>query len=583
MNNNENTSSLIEGRIPVSAGGSGYGSLGATTSLDNYDQHDLNHRYTIPADNTNCSYGSSSHLVPAPPVPPPQPPKPNTFKSSLKQLQQQQMLVGQAGPNSSQVIKNYEHYDVDDIRSHKTSDQIASSINFTDQIRAKHSMLGARNVKYEDIFNQISKSLPTNQDSTEIRFKSSSQTNEQNQYRSASADSNMQFMPAKLFASLGREDKKPFAYTAEVNDPNNRGKLDLSQIKSAAMKRRLMANMASSEERDEAPNQDDVSRSSYNHRSDNHMMNNTHHNDHISQYGNQHPKINAQQSNDRARIVTHSPPIIWKQQQQQNSRANDRNEKFEDYVIKYNHPAEFFNNERVNASSMLASQHLSDDLNREPRIEIDTRDPIIIQMGDNRNAKPKFGSLTNGYLDELGFEVERSLESLEQLVSTMGVACKNPIYTKQNSVGSSPTSRSDKRFLDPENIHQVQYHAKQDLKFSRDPRQLDTNNIHNIDYHYPFNPTINMATINTPQSDSRYGNIHLHDPTDDHSPCEFNDQQAAHIQCDKQATHQYKQQPILQRYRGEGVNSTIKPIPQSYQMHQHQPMTVYNSQTRNYY
>lgn len=45
-----------------------------------------------------------------------------------------------------------------------------------------------------------------------------------------------------------QQDKRPFAYVASVNDPINRGKLDLSQIKSPAMKRRLLANMASSEE-----------------------------------------------------------------------------------------------------------------------------------------------------------------------------------------------------------------------------------------------------------------------------------------------------------------------------------------------
>lgn len=44
------------------------------------------------------------------------------------------------------------------------------------------------------------------------------------------------------------KDRKPFAYCATLNDPNNRGKLDLTEVKSAAMRRRLLANLASSED-----------------------------------------------------------------------------------------------------------------------------------------------------------------------------------------------------------------------------------------------------------------------------------------------------------------------------------------------
>lgn len=55
---------------------------------------------------------------------------------------------------------------------------------------------------------------------------------------------NIQHLPEKLFSTAQRE-KKPFAYSPDVNDPNNRGKLDLSQIKSPIMRRRLLANMES--------------------------------------------------------------------------------------------------------------------------------------------------------------------------------------------------------------------------------------------------------------------------------------------------------------------------------------------------
>lgn len=58
-----------------------------------------------------------------------------------------------------------------------------------------------------------------------------------------------QRVPDKLLSAMQKE-TKPFAYTVNVSDPNNRGKLDLSQIKSPIMRRRLLANMSSTEERD---------------------------------------------------------------------------------------------------------------------------------------------------------------------------------------------------------------------------------------------------------------------------------------------------------------------------------------------
>lgn len=64
-------------------------------------------------------------------------------------------------------------------------------------------------------------------------------------------------VPEKLLSTLQR-DKRPFAYSPDVNDPNNRGKLDLSQIKSLAMRRRLMANMESDDNEESLDlNQDD--------------------------------------------------------------------------------------------------------------------------------------------------------------------------------------------------------------------------------------------------------------------------------------------------------------------------------------
>ena len=66
-------------------------------------------------------------------------------------------------------------------------------------------------------------------------------------------DARLQSLPDKLVSSgaMGQQkDKRPFAYSPDVNDPNNRGKLDLSQIKSPIMRRRLLANMESKSQED---------------------------------------------------------------------------------------------------------------------------------------------------------------------------------------------------------------------------------------------------------------------------------------------------------------------------------------------
>lgn len=64
-------------------------------------------------------------------------------------------------------------------------------------------------------------------------------------------------LPDKLTttSSTLQRDKRPFAYSPDVSDPNNRGKLDLTQIKSSTMRRRLLANMKSSSSGDDEHDQ----------------------------------------------------------------------------------------------------------------------------------------------------------------------------------------------------------------------------------------------------------------------------------------------------------------------------------------
>lgn len=72
-------------------------------------------------------------------------------------------------------------------------------------------------------------------------------------------ENQMKNMPEKLISTI-KGDIRPFSYSVGVNDPSNRGKLDLSQIKSATMRRRLMMNMSSVEEADEEAGEEETHR-----------------------------------------------------------------------------------------------------------------------------------------------------------------------------------------------------------------------------------------------------------------------------------------------------------------------------------
>lgn len=82
----------------------------------------------------------------------------------------------------------------------------------------------------------------------------SSQEQQQKQRQTSPAmqmgSAHQDHVPNRLVSSL-RKDKRPFAYSPGVNDPNNRGKLDLTQIKSPIMRMRLLANMNSTDDDDE--------------------------------------------------------------------------------------------------------------------------------------------------------------------------------------------------------------------------------------------------------------------------------------------------------------------------------------------
>lgn len=617
MNNckdKNDTSRFDEGQIlrsfTISTRGSSNESLDAPSLLNNHDQHNnRNHLYVMNADSAYSSLASSSPSVPPPPPPPPpQPLKSNTFNSSLKQQQQLQRLLARAEPELSEVGLNYNKnssycHNKDElngnIRSdYRVSNQNATLINLTDEIKAKHSMLANSNNNHQ----QISKSLPTNQVARDTnRFINCNDQN--NQFRSASADSNMQFMPAKLFASLGREDKKPFAYTAEVNDPNNRGKLDLSQIKSAAMKRRLMANMASSEERDEEPDQDDDnSQRSYeinhNYITNSKIYDHNHHDNDAylhNKLAHQQEQIRVQKPlSTKPRIVSYSPPIIWKEQQQVIDKTTD-------HSIRYNQPVQFFTNDHVNAqlkSTHNVANHDNGLFAQNANVNIKKQEPIkkFYQIDHNQQDtmhSPKSIATNNCYLDELGFQVEKSLESLEQLVSTMGQATANRLDdSKSNLYQSTSATKPCEDHNNHEAKPSIQYHANQDLRIFRNPTEVSyKTDTHHIDQHHqPTSNSINYIPMRDQHHKIQYqhdanrstmkGN-YLSDISDNYSLYEFNDQQCTPVQYNPQVTYydfnnnQQKQLFGNHHRRVASVNSTIKPM---YQFNRyHNPMHHYQS------
>lgn len=281
------------------------------------------------------------------------------------------------------------------------------------------------------------------------------------QFRSSSEDRQSMYLPAKLSSTLQRQDKKPFAYTAEVNDPNNRGKLDLSQIKSPAMKRRLLANMASSEERDENLDEN-LDENSYQNSNQESSVSDT----------NRSPidDTHHHSSEHKSKIVW-NPSAIWDYngikephdagqtpiketliKETTNKNNYDSTSKQAEHVIEYQaRKPSFFQYNTSNLMNNNANLHQPNQdstTNEQPprvlyhpktiikRTNYQTTDHFEIntrqQQQQEQTQQQQGNTSTNrntiyntrqhvDNLDELGFEVERSLQSLEELVSNMGL------------------------------------------------------------------------------------------------------------------------------------------------------------------
>lgn len=150
-----------------------------------------------------------------PPPPPPLPSNPGIANSFVHRN------LGQIQPTRAGLL---------DYRGHESAPigKLGSQM-FKDELKEKHSMLSNQEALGSNIEDRIKAN----------REESRMQPNLRDEvYANGTADRLMQ--TSKL-------ERKPFAYSPDMSDPNNRGKLDLAHIKSAAMRRRLMVNMKSSE------------------------------------------------------------------------------------------------------------------------------------------------------------------------------------------------------------------------------------------------------------------------------------------------------------------------------------------------
>lgn len=198
-----------------------------------------------------------------------------------------------------------------------------------------------------------------------------------------STDEQTANMPEKLLTTSQRE-KRPFAYSPEVNDPNNRGKLDLTQIKSPTMRRRLLANMESSSE-DSIEDSDQAGQ----------------------QQQQQQPKqfvstVAQSQAPTNRKVPTehHHPRTIANQRETPCSNPP---------IIQYNERPQFYNLRQGNY--------------------------IIHQLADQPKVH-QVSRTNNNYLDDLGAEVAESLESLSLLVNNLDGSARTAHQSPLSSIKS---------------------------------------------------------------------------------------------------------------------------------------------------
>lgn len=178
------------------------------------------------------------------------------------------------------------------------------------------------------------------------------------------------YLPEKLASTLPR-DKQPFSYSVDVNDPNNKGKLDLTQIKSPIMRRRLLANMNSAERSDDESESDSEEIHTTTTR-----------------------VTEANQKPFQRRLE--SPTIIHYESNRENNNQPVSQEQSAAMspIIRYNEPPLFYNS--INNPGQPAPYAPTNGFNQ----------------FSNSNAQ-------SCYIDELNLEVAKSLDSLSMLVANL--------------------------------------------------------------------------------------------------------------------------------------------------------------------
>lgn len=182
-------------------------------------------------------------------------------------------------------------------------------------------------------------------------------------------------IPEKLMSSLSRE-KQPFSYSVDVNDPNNKGKLDLTQIKSPIMRRRLLANMNSTEKSD---CEDDESDLEHNNCDDD--------------------AVNIERNRKLTQRKLDSPTVVHYEYVRKNNQpiTQHQGQSKPRPIIRYNEPPLFYNSVKNQKTTTIQDTSYNSDA----------------------TTQALNSSSYNGYIDELNLEVAKSLDSLSMLVANL--------------------------------------------------------------------------------------------------------------------------------------------------------------------
>lgn len=272
-----------------------------------------------------------------------------------------------------------------------------------------------------------------------------------------------QQLPDKLLLTAQRE-KKPFAYSPDVNDPNNRGKIDLSQIKSPIMRRRLLANMESGEGDESKDNEeeelDDYQKENYN--GEEESLQHINPINLIYSNGQQQQQQNGEKDNytkfsDQQPTIEikHYEPIKFENYSpfsiNNNTIKVDRVVGLDEPSIQYYERPVFYNTRYDNSSSPINNQaQLNNSYYSNSLASSSSISPQSVST--EQQSLSSSCSLSNQRrLDELSNEVNESLNSLSELVSNLEFANKNNYNNHQRMTSFS--SCQEKNFRQQQPLH----------------------------------------------------------------------------------------------------------------------------------